>query len=275
MLNKKPIVTATVKVVCVFALLFGLTAFARPASAESALENVVDAGVIRVGVYDDLPPMSYLDGRGRRQGYEIDIARRVATDLLGGQARIELVLLAPQDRLTALDDGAADVLFCNLAVTPEHAEAVDFAAPYLTIHTAIASSLHDPIMNISQLRGKKLIVVSGTTAEKYFAQNHPEIALQAYPDNKQAFEALILGFGAGMAHDSHILLVWTADNPQFSVSMPELGEPLHIAPAVKNGDSGMREWLDSEISALASEGFLLKTYAQHMPPSPGAALTTE
>lgn len=263
------------KIALAFAVMLGISAPAPCVSAESALERIVDSGVIRIGVCDDLAPMSYLDERGHRQGYDIEIAKRVAADLLGSEARIELVLLAPQDRLTALDDDAADVLFCNFTVTPERSEVVDFATPYLTAHTGVLSSNNDPVTDLSQLRDKKLIVVTGTVADGYFTKNHPEIPLQKYDSDREAFEALMSGAGTAMAQDNHILHAWAARNPGFAVSMPELGEPLLVAPAVKKGDTRMREWLNQEIAGLAFDGFLLKAYELHLAPVFGAGMTPQ
>lgn len=266
---------ALLKAALFLAVFLGTMPLALSASADSALERIVDSGVIRVGVYDDLPPMSYLDSRGRRQGYEIEIAKRVAADLLGGAARIELVLLSPEDRLTALDDDAADVLFCNFTVTPERSEAVDFAAPYLKVRTALLSSNNDPVTDVSQLRDKKLIVVAGTVADEYFSRKHPEIALEKCNSDREAFEAMMAGHGAALAHSNHILLAWAAYTPGFAVSLPEIGEELFIAPAVRKGDAKMLEWLNTEIANLAFDGFLRKAYELNLAPVFGTAMTPQ
>ena len=66
-----------------------LAACARPAAQAtlpvSRLEQISQAGLIRVAVAADMPPFAFFDHRGERQGFDIalmtEIARRLGVEL--------------------------------------------------------------------------------------------------------------------------------------------------------------------------------------------------
>ena len=68
-----------------------------------------------------------------------------------------------------------------------------------------------PIKDVKELKGKKLIVNKGTTAEIYFTKNHPDIELLKYDQNTETFNALLDKRGAALAHDN--TLVFAALRP--------------------------------------------------------------
>ncbi len=86
---------------------------------------------------------------------------------------------------------------------------------------------------LNKLKGEKLIVPKGTTAETYFMKNHPDIELVKYDQITEAFEALKDGRGAAMAQDNALLFGWANENSNFTVGLSSLGELDYIAPAVK------------------------------------------
>src|SRR5690606_39651104 len=81
-------------------------------------------------------------------------------------------------------DWSSDVCSSDL----ERAEQVDFANPYMKVAIGVAASKDSDIKSVEDLKGKKLIVNKGTTAETYFTANHPEIELVKYDQNTEAFE---------------------------------------------------------------------------------------
>ena len=122
------------------------------------------------------------------------------------------------------------------------------------------------IKSVEDLKGKKLIVNKGTTADVYFSKNHPDIELLKYEQNTQAFLALKDKRGDALAHDNTLVLAWAMENPGFGVGIPTLGEEDVIAPAVKKGNVELKTWLDEEITKLTSEGFIKEAYDKTLAP---------
>ena len=238
-------------------------------SAESSIDEIKERGKLRVAVFSDKPPFGYVDANGENQGYDILLAKRIAKDLLGDESKVEYVLTEPQARVDLLKSGKVDIVLANFTVTPERKEQVDFANPYMKVAIGVVSPNSTSIKSVDQLKGKKLIVTKGTTAETYFMKNHPDIELVKYDQNTDAFEALKDGRGDAMAQDNALLFGWANENPDFSVALSPLGDQDYIAPAVKKGNTELLKWLNTELEDLGDEQFFHKAYDETLKPAFG------
>ena len=252
---------------------------AAPAAASNAggdsLARIKAAGVIRIGVFGDKPPFGYLDANGKNQGFDVEIARNMAQDLLGSPDKVEFVLTKAANRVEYIKSGKVDVLLANFTQTPERAEVVDFAAPYMQVALGVVSPKNAPITSIDQLKGKTLLVNKGTTADAYFTKNHSDITLQKYDQNTETFDALKDGRGVALAHDNALLWAWAKENPNFDVAIGKLGEPENIAPAVQKGDQALLAWVNSEIAAMKQDGRLAAAYEKTLRPVYGDKVKPE
>ncbi|MFP3916902.1 cysteine ABC transporter substrate-binding protein [Lysinibacillus telephonicus] len=241
----------------------------------SSIDEIKERGTLRVAVFSDKPPFGYVDSNGENQGYDIVLAKRLAKDLLGDESKIEYVITEPQARVDLLKSDKVDIVLANFTVTPERQEQVDFANPYMKVAVGVVSPNSAPIESVEQLKGKKLIVPKGTTAETYFMKNHPDIELVKYDQITEAFEALKDGRGDAMAQDNALLFGWANENPGFSVALPTLGEQDYIAPAVKKGNTELLEWLNTELEALGKEQFFHKAYDETLKPAFGENIVAD
>ncbi|MEI2658977.1 MAG: transporter substrate-binding domain-containing protein [Bifidobacterium adolescentis] len=57
------------------------------------------------------------------------------------------------------------ITLANFTVTDERKEKVDFAKPYMKVALGVVSPESAEITDVSQLKGKTLIIAKGTTAE--------------------------------------------------------------------------------------------------------------
>lgn len=259
-------------------LALGLTACGGEASADSdaagsgtsfrTLDEIRDSGKIAIGVFSDKAPFGYVDETGAYQGYDVYFAQRIGQDL---GVTVEYVSLDPASRVEFVQTGKVDIVLANFTVTPERAEAVDFALPYMKVALGVVSPDGNVITDVSQLEGKTLIVCKGTTAETYFSENHPEVTLQKYDQYADAYNALLDGRGDAFSTDNTEVLAWALSNPGFTVGIDSLGNIDTIAPAVQKGNSTLLEWLNQEIEALGSENFFHKDYAETLAPVYGDA----
>ena len=248
------------------ALLTGLAVLAPAADAAGELDKIKEAGKIRIAVFSDKPPFGYVDENGDNQGYDIYLARRIAKDLLGDESKVEFVLVEAASRIEVLQADKADLVLANFTVTPERAEQVDFAKPYMQVALGVASPEGEPITEVAQLAGQKLIVNKGTTADAYFTKNHPEVELLKYDQNTEAFNALRDGRGVGLAHDNTLIFAWVRENPGFVTGIDFLGSLDTIAPAVKKGNQELLDWLNTEIEQLYQEKFFHQAYDATLKP---------
>ncbi len=259
----------------ILTLALGLIASPAPARAAGELAKIKEAGAVRIGVFSDKPPFGYVDANGDNQGYDVYFARRIAKDLLGDESKVEFVLVEAASRMEVLESNKVDIVLANFTVTPERAQKVDFAKPYMKVALGVVSPENAPVTDVAQLKGQKLIVNKGTTADSYFSEKHPEIKLLKYDQNTEAFNALRDGRGAALAHDNTLIFAWVRENPGFVSGIDFLGNLDTIAPAVKKGNTELLDWLNEEIVTLGRENFFHKDYDATLKPIYGDTVDPE
>lgn len=245
------------------------------AAAEDTVAAIKTKGVIRIGVFGDKPPFGYIDADGKNQGFDVEIAKDMATDLLGGPDKVEFVLTEAANRVEYLKSGKVDVILANFTQTPERSEVVDFASPYMHVALGVVSPTGAPITDVAQLKDKTLLVNKGTTADAYFTKNHPEIQLLKFDQNTETFDALKDGRGVALAHDNALLWAWAKENPGYEVAIGNLGPAENIAPAVRKGDTALLNWVNNEITTLKQNGKLTAAYEKTLKPVYGDKVKPE
>lgn len=236
---------------------------ATSAAKARSLQDIKDSGVLNVAVFSDKAPFGYVDDNGDYAGYDVVFADRLAKDL-GVKPRYTAV--DPSARVDVLTSNKVDVTLANFTVTPERAEKVDFAKPYMKVSLGVVSPNGAVIRDVKDLAGKTLIVAKGTTAESYFEQNHPEVKLQKYDQYADAYNALLDGRGDAFSTDNTEVLAWAKKNKGYTVGITELGDAQTIAPAVQQGNTQLLDYINNEIVKLGNEQFFLNDYRQTLEP---------
>ena len=224
------------------------------------LDEIKKSGKIKIGVFSDTNPFGYVDENGKVQGYDVYFAKRIAKDLLGSEDAVDFVYVEAASRVEYLKSAKVDITLANFTVTDERKEQVDFALPYMKVALGIVSPQKAEITDVNQLKGKKLIVVKGTTAETYFSKNYPDVTLVKFDEYQEAYDALLDGRGDAFSTDNTEVLAWAKQNKGFVVGVESLGDIDTIAPAVQKGNTELLNWLNDEIKTLAKEKFFHKDF---------------
>lgn len=241
---------------------------------KSEIEKIKENGKIKIGVFGDKPPFGYIDANGKFAGYDVVFAKRVAKELLGDENKVEFIAVEAANRVEFLQSNKVDLILANFTKTPERAEVVDFALPYMKVSLGVASK-NGEISDISQLNGKTLIVNKGTTADIYFTKNHPEINLLKFDQNTETFAAALDGRGDGVSHDNTLLFAWVKEHPEFKVAIGSLGGVDTINPAVKKGNTELLNFINDLIIKLEAEKFFHKAYDEAILPIYGSEINPE
>ncbi|EAH6261379.1 transporter substrate-binding domain-containing protein [Campylobacter upsaliensis] len=244
-------------------------------SGVNSIERIKNAGVVKIGVFGDKPPFGYVDEKGANQGYDIIFAKRIAKELLGDENKVEFVLVEAANRVEFLKSNKVDIILANFTQTPERAEQVDFALPYMKVALGVAVPEDSEIKSVEDLKDKTLILNKGTTADAYFTKNHADIKTLKFDQNTETFAALMDKRGDALAHDNTLLFAWVKERPDYKVVIKELGNQDVIAPAVKKGDKELKEFIDNLIISLAAEQFFHKAYDESLKAHFGADIKAD
>lgn len=245
------------------------------AKDKNSIDTIKEQGKVRIGVFSDKAPFGYLDSNGKHQGFDIVLAKRLTKELLGDENKVEFINLEAANRVEYLVTNKVDIVLANFTVTPERAKKVDFANPYMKVAIGVVSANSEPIKKVEDLKGKKLIVTKGTTADVYFTKNHPEIETLSFDHNSESFAALKDKRGAALTHDNTLLFAWAKQNEGFEVGIDALGALDTIAPAVKKGNKDLLLWINKTLEKLGEEKFIENAYNETLKPIYGDSVNIE
>ena len=249
-----------ISVVIALVLALSLVITASADVVYRTLDEIKASGIINIGVFSDKNPFGYVDENGEYQGYDVYFARRIGEDL---GVTVNYVSTEAANRVEYLETGKVDIILANFTVTPERAEKVDFALPYMNVALGVVSPDSRIIKDLSELTADdQVIVISGTTAEDYLIKNNPEITLQKYDTYANAKNALENGNAVAWANDNTEVIAYALQNEGYTVGIPSLGSQDTIAPAVTKGNESLLNWINDEIKALAAENFFHKDYEE-------------
>lgn len=251
------------------------TADAGKSAQARTLDEIKKSGKLKIGVFSDKNPFGYVDENGKVQGYDVYFAKRIAKDLLGSEDAAEFVYVEAASRVEYLQSAKADIVLANFTVTDERKQKVDFALPYMKVALGVVSPDKALISDVSQLKGKTLIVVKGTTAETYFSQNYPDIKLLKFDEYQEAYDALLDGRGDAFSTDNTEVLAWALQNKGFKVGIESIGNEDTIAPAVQKGNTDLLNWINEETKSLANEKFFHADYEKTLKPVYGDSIDPE
>ena len=222
------------------------------------LDEIKESGTINIGVFSDKNPFGYVDENGEYQGYDVYFANRIGEDL---GVKINYVSPEAANRIEYLQTGKVDIILANFTVTPQRAEEVDFALPYMNVALGVVSPDGRVIESLDSWNTEdQIIVISGTTAETYLIENYPDIPLQKYDSYATAKNALENGNGVAWVNDNTEVIAFALQNDGYTVGIPSLGSQDSIAPAVSKGNNTLLDWLNEEIVSLGEEQFFHAAY---------------
>lgn len=241
----------------------GSNSSSSSANDPSSVSAIKKRGTIRVAVFGDLPPYGWVNQDGKRVGYDITLARKIAKDL---GVKIKFVQVNANNRVDALNSDKVDLVLANFTVTPQRKNVVDYAKPYMKVSVGVISPKDKEITNVKQLQNKNLIVTKGTTAENYFTSKQPKVDLLKFDSKTQQFNALKNNRAVALADDNSYLYAWVKNNPSYTVGIKSIGPKQYISPAVKKGNKSLLNWTNKEITKLNKQGFFTDDYNSQLKP---------
>ncbi|WP_312251171.1 transporter substrate-binding domain-containing protein [Streptococcus parasuis] len=228
-------------------------------SNSDQVQEIIERGVLRVGVKQDVPNFGYKNpDSGEFEGLEIDIARKIADEL---GVDIEFTPVTAQTRGPLLDNGQVDLVIATFTITEERKLLYNFTTPYYTDAVGFLVNKDSGIKTFTDLNGKTIGVAQGSItrtliselADKYgiavnFAElgSYPELSVSLRAHRTDAFSV-----------DQSILSGYIGSKSElmdFSFSASDYG----IVTKLSNKD--LNNYLNSLVEKWTSDGSLQALY---------------
>lgn len=132
---------------------------AAPESTEdNSLQKVKDAGKLVLGLDDTFAPMGFRDENGEVVGFDIDLAKEVASRL---GVELEIKPIEWSSSILSLNKGDVDVLWNGVTINDARKQQINFSKPYLNNRLVIVKAIDDAAINSKDDLSRKSIGCSG------------------------------------------------------------------------------------------------------------------
>lgn len=222
---------------------------------ESALDDVLDSGTLRVCTTGDYQPFTYLDPEDDEfTGIDVDLARDLAEDM---GVEIEWVQTSWDD---LMEDFLADcdIAVGGISISTERAQQVYFSAPTMEDGKTPVTLCEnvDDYRTIEQINqpGVRSIMPSGGTNEVFAEEHYPEGELIRH-DNNTIFDEIVAGNADVMTTDASETL-WVANEYEelCAVNPDEPFDYFENGYMLPRGDDVLKHYVDQWLNIALNDG---------------------
>jgi len=220
-------------------------------AAGSQLDKVIKAGTVRVAVLPDYPPWSVQTPDGSFEGYDIDIANKLA-EALG--VELELVSTDGTSRLPLLKSDRVDVNISEWTATDERAKEAGFTIPYVAHGAGVLFNTADPVASYADLAGKSVSVARGSTNDSIMTKNFPDTQVERFETIADAMAALQAGKVDALVEGSSTVAQMAADDASYAVVDEPVLFPSLVSMGALKEDQVWINYLNNFIRNLNASG---------------------
>ena len=221
--------------------------------ADESLNKVKAAGEFVLGLDDSFPPMGFRDKDNNIVGFDIDLATEVCARL-GVKLKTQPISWDAKEQ--ELNTGKIDCIWNGMSVDSARAAAMNLSDPYLK-NRMIFTVKDKSLANLEALKGKKIAVQNGSTAQKLLdASEAGKAAKEIVPfdDNQTALMDLDKGGVDAVFLDEIVAKYWIVNNAKDYVVLEEGLSDEVYAVGFRKKDQALRDAVNSTLAAMKADG---------------------
>ncbi|MGP6147488.1 transporter substrate-binding domain-containing protein [Jeotgalibaca sp. A122] len=225
-------------------------------SSQTTVDSIKEAGVLRVGVKEDVPNFGLRNtSTNEIEGFEIDLAKKVAEEILGDPEAVDFTPVTAKTRGPLVDNGEVDMLISTFTITDERKETYNFTEPYFQDAVGILVKKDKGYESLADMDGATIGVAQSATtsglidteAEPYgISLKYSEYA--TYPEIKAALDSNRID---AFSVDRSILNGYVDDS---TTILPDRFGTQDYGAVTKKTNTELAEYLDGLISGWLEDG---------------------
>jgi len=222
--------------------------------------ELVTKGTLTVGLEGTYQPYSYHDD-GKLTGFEVEMARDVAKDM---GVKVKFVESKWDSLIAGLDVNKYDVVFNNVAKTPEREAKYAFTTQYIAGKSQLGVKKDNKeIKSIADIKGKKMAqsVTSNNAADA------KRLGADIVPVDgfAQAIALIDQGRVDGTLNDTASFHAYLKQNPKSDIKLINVGDaikPQPIGGIMTKKDKALLTRINQSLKKLKADGTLAKLSKQ-------------
>ena len=224
-----------------------------PAHAE--LQDILNAGVVRIGVPVDVPPFGFVDDKQQPAGLDIEVAKLVAKEL---GVKLEMQQITGANRIPYLMTNKVDLVISAMGATPERARQVAFSSPYAALFIGLFGPADAKVSAPGEIGDKTVGVARGTTQDIELTALAPDAKIMRFDDDATAAAAYLSGQVDLLATANVTAKALSEQHPDKALATKFIirFSPCHIG--LRQGNPNLLRWLDTFVFYEKVNGTLSK-----------------
>ncbi|MDJ0508367.1 MAG: transporter substrate-binding domain-containing protein [Crocosphaera sp.] len=180
----------------------------------ASLEEIKERGTLIVAVKDNVRPLGFRSQNEELQGLEIDIARRLAAEILGDPQAVILQPVSNQERLQKVLDGEVDMAIARVTINASRTRLVNFSPYYYLDGTGIITN-NVKIRALAHLSRSKIAILNHSSTIAVIRAELPQAELIGVASYQEALTLLESKQVDAFAGDNSILVGWVQEDPNY------------------------------------------------------------
>ena len=196
-------------------------------------------------------------------GFDADIAREVARDLLGDPTAIEFRSLSSAEREDALVDPArpVDMVVKTMTINCARLQTMSFSTVYLQAHQRVLAVHGSGIEGLDDLAGKRVCTIPETTSMDNIQRLVPEASILGVSTWADCLVVLQQGQVDAVSTDDTILAGLAQQDPHTEMVGPDISEePYGIA--IPKNDHALVRRVNGTLERIRADGTWNRLYDQ-------------
>jgi polar amino acid transport system substrate-binding protein len=226
------------------------------AHAQSALDDIMKAKELKVGIPTDFPPYGFVGTDLKPQGLDVDMGLYIGQKL---GATVELVPVASANRIAYLQTRKADLVISTLGKNAEREKVIDFTAAYSPFFQAVFAAKSLGIKSFADLAGKSVGVTRGAIEDQELTKLAPPgTDIKRFEDNNATVSSFVSGQVQLIATGASVAGNMMAKNPQLGAEYKLLLKDSPNFIGVAKGEDKLRLKVNEIIAEAKKSGDLDK-----------------
>ncbi|PLR38793.1 glutamate/aspartate ABC transporter substrate-binding protein [Chimaeribacter californicus] len=239
-------------------------------AAPDTLQKIKQNGVIVVGHRESSVPFSYYDNTQKVVGYSQDysnlIVEAIKKQLNAPDLKVKLLPITSQNRIPLLQNGTFDFECGSTTNNLERQQQAAFSNSIFVVGTRLLVKKGSPVKDFPDLKGKTVVVTSGTTSEVLLNKLNEEkkmgMRIISAKDHGDSFRTLESGRAVAFMMDDALLAGERAKAKKPDqweiVGTPQSHEAYGCM--LPRGDAAFKKLMDDTIAQAQTSGEAAKWY---------------
>lgn len=158
----------------------------------------------QIGTDVTFPPFEFANKQNKYVGIDMDLMRAIAKDQ---GFKVNIKPIGFNAAVQAVQSGQLDGVIAGMSITKEREATFNFSKPYFTSGVVMAVKPNAKATKLSQLRGKKVAVKTGTSGADYAQsiQKKYGFHIVTFDDSNNMYEDVMTGNSAACFEDSPVM----------------------------------------------------------------------